>query len=160
MTAAAGSPLDPERRATYLRDEYVQLQKAIEDFDGRAIVIKTWSISFSLAATVGAFASHAPAAFLVASVSSALFWLIEGFWKRFQDAYYARATLIERFFAGEEHEVTPFQIARSWNTAWVKGTVGRLLRIMMWPHVALPHVLVMSMGVALFALWYFERIKV
>ena len=144
--------MDEQQRAAFLRDEYLHVQKVIEDFDGRAITIKTWSISFSLVAIVGAFATHASTALLVGSLSSALFWLIEGFWKSFQDAYYERAQSIERFFAGENQELVPFQIGPSWYTRWRKGGYRRLVRIMAWQHVALPHALILLVGLVLYAL--------
>lgn len=144
--------MDEQQRTTFLRDEYLHLQKVIEDFDGRAVTIKAWSITFSLVAIVGAFATHASIALLVGSLSSALFWLIEGLWKSFQDAYYDRAYSIERFFSGENRELIPFQIGRSWYTRWKMGGYRRLLRIMSWPHVALPHFLVMLVGLLLYTL--------
>lgn len=54
------------------------LQRTIEDFDGRALFIKAWSVTFGLVAIVGAFASHAAGVFLVASLSACLFWLLLG----------------------------------------------------------------------------------
>jgi hypothetical protein len=152
--------MDEQQRTTFLRDEYLQLQKVIEDFDGRAITIKAWSITFSLVAIVGAFATHAPIALLVGSLSSALFWLIEGFWKSFQDAYYERAYSIERFFSGDNAGLIPFQIGNSWYIRWKKGGYRRLFRIMSWPHVALPHFVVLLVGLLLYALQLIGVIQV
>lgn len=142
---------DAEKRAL-LKDEYLHLQKVIEDFDGRAVTIKAWSVTFSLVALVGAFASHAPVAFLVGSFSACLFWMIEGYWKTFQYAHYARTGKIERFFAGEIKELIPMQIGASWYERWKTGGMKRLLRIMFWPHVALPHILVFVLGLLLYVL--------
>lgn len=44
---------DDQLRAALLA-EYLHLQKAVEDMDARAVTIKAWSISFSLAAVAGA----------------------------------------------------------------------------------------------------------
>lgn len=55
-----------------LQAEYLHLQKVIEDFDGRALTIKAWSITFSLVALAGAFASHVTAVLLVSSISALL----------------------------------------------------------------------------------------
>jgi hypothetical protein len=142
---------DSEMRAL-LKDEYLHLQKVIEEFDGRAITIKAWSVTFSLVVLVGAFASHVAAAVLIGSFSAALFWTIEGYWKTFQYAYYDRSGKIERFFAGEINQLVPLQIGSSWFKRWKTGGNRRLLRIMFWPHVALPHVLIFFVGLLLFAL--------
>jgi hypothetical protein len=152
--------VEEQQKNSFLKDEYLHLQKVIEDFDGRAVTIKAWSITFSLVVIVGAFASHAPTALLLGSLSSALFWLIEGFWKTFQDAYYERAHHIEEFFAGARRDLVPLQISRSWQQRWRKGGSPRLLRIMSWPHVALPHAVVLIVGVGLYAFHVMGILKV
>jgi len=65
--------LDEKERRELLKAEYLHIQRVIEDFDGRAVTIKAWSISFSMVALAGSFASHTPAALLVASLSAFLF---------------------------------------------------------------------------------------
>jgi len=147
--------VDAQQKNAFLKDEYLHLQKVIEDFDGRAVTIKAWSISFSMVAIGGALATHAPLALLVASVSAALFWLIEGFWKTFQDAYFERAYRIEAFFAGDGDDLVPLQISRSWHQRWKRSGSRRLWRIMSWPHVALPHAAVLLVGLVLYALHIF-----
>ncbi len=139
--------MDDKTKTDFFKDEYLHIQNVIEDFDGRAITIKAWSITFSMVAIIGAFASHTPIVLLVASLSSILFWLLEAFWKTFQDAYYARASDIESFFAGTKADLVPFQIARSWRYSGYR----RMLGIMTYPHVALPHAAVLIIGLALYA---------
>ena len=152
--------MDEQQKNGFLKDEYLHLQKVIEDFDGRAVTIKAWSISFSMVALAGAFASHAPPALLVGSLSAALFWLVEGFWKTFQDAYFERAYRIEEFFAGEGKDLVPLQISRSWHQRWKRSGSRRLLRVMSWPHVALPHAAVLLAGLALYGLHVFGIVAV
>jgi hypothetical protein len=152
--------VDDQQKNSFLKDEYLHLQKAIEDFDGRAVTIKAWSITFSLVAIVGAFASHAPAVLLVGSLTAALFWLIEGFWKTFQDAYYERAYQIEQYFAGAKRDLVPLQISKSWHQRWSKRGSTRLLRILSWPHVALPHAVVLIAGLGLYAAHALGMVKV
>lgn len=135
-----------------LQAEYLQLQKTIEDFDARALTIKAWSITFSLVAVASAFVSHAAIICLVASASALLFWLIEGTWKRFQYAYYKRSRTIEAHFRGEVRLEFAFQIGTSWSKAWNEGGVSQLFRILLWPQVALPHVVVAALGLALYVL--------
>jgi len=88
------SRLRPEQHDQALQAEYLHLQKTIEDFDGRALTIKAWSISFSMASIAGALAGGSHAILLVAGASAILFWLLEAGWKAFQYVYYRRAHAI------------------------------------------------------------------
>jgi hypothetical protein len=49
----------------------------MEDFDGRTLTIKAWSITFGLVAVSGAFATHVSVAFLMVASSAAIFWVLE-----------------------------------------------------------------------------------
>ena len=135
-----------------LQAEYLHIQKTIEDFDARALSIKTWSVTFGLTAIAGAFASHAPVVFLVASISAGLFWFLETAWKTFQLAYYARSEQIEKHFRGQSPLQSPFQIGASWDKTWSRLATHEGKRVALWAHVALPHVFVVVLGVALYAL--------
>ncbi|MCE1247363.1 MAG: hypothetical protein LWY06_12020 [Firmicutes bacterium] len=134
-----------------LESEYLHLQKVIEEFDGRALTIKAWSVSFSLAAITGAFVSKAKPVFLIASLSSVVFWLIEALWKSFQQAYFLRINEIEKYF---ENEVlgppVPFQISKSWKQSWTKDLLQKLIRYMFWLHVCLPHIVICILGIILY----------
>ena len=138
--------MDESEKRQLLKDEYLHIQNVIEGFDGRAITIKSWSITFSFAALVGAFVSHSPAVFLLAGFSAVLFWLIEGYWKTFQYAYYDRSGKIEDYFAEKRKDIIPLQIGRDWFKRWQGGGSKRLWRIMFWSHVALPHVAIVATG--------------
>ena len=137
---------------TALQAEYFYLQGVIEDFDSRALTIKAWSISFSLAAVAGAFASHAPLVFLVAFISALLFWFLEAAWKSFQLGYYERSGAIERHFSGEQLLGAPFQVGSAWFRHWHAGGSRAWARLLLWPHVALPHAAVTLIGGLLFVL--------
>ena len=142
---------DDQLRAA-LQAEYLHLQKAVEDMDARAVTIKAWSISFSLAAVAGAFASKAINVLLLACASAVLFWWLEARWKTFQDAYYARIDAIERHFRGEQVLPSALQIRASWYESWNGGSRKRLWQIMSWPHVALPHAAVAVVALLLYGL--------
>jgi hypothetical protein len=152
--------MDNDTKRQLLKDEYLHLQNVIEGFDGRALTIKAWSISFSLAALAGAFASHSTLLLLIASLSTLLFWIIEGYWKTFQYAYYSRIGKIEKYFENESEDILPMQIGANWYKHWKAGGNKRLVRIMFWPHVALPHVAIFLIGVALYILETFKIIKI
>lgn len=95
--------------------------------------------------------SKAATVLLLSAVSSLLFWYLEASWKIFQTAYYERVEEIEAFFRGER-ELVPFQIGNSWYSAWKSGGSTRLKRILLWPHVALPHFPVVAIAVFLYLL--------
>ena len=48
--------MNEEQLRNALQAEYLHLQKVIEDFDGRALTIKAWSVTFSLVTIAGFFA--------------------------------------------------------------------------------------------------------
>lgn len=143
--------MDASQLDAALQTEYLHLQKTIEDFDGKAMTIKAWSVTFSLSVVVGAFASHAPAVLLVAAVSSLLFWFLETMWKAFQLGYYERAARIEGHFRGETPLPAAHQIGVSWMRRWNGLSWREIARMACWPHVAMPHVVVIVVGTGLFA---------
>ena len=154
-----GSAMKHHDTRELLKSEYLHLHRIIVDFDGRAISIKAWSVSFSLVALVGAFASHAAPVLLIGSLSAALFWLVEGYWKTFQNAHYERMRLIEATFRDSKRILVPLQINTSWIRQWRSNRSQRLSQVMAWPYVALPHALVVILGLVLYGLVQFQMIK-
>ena len=142
-------PEAAEQLRSALQAEYLHLQKTIEDFDARALTIKAWSISFSLASAVAGVVASRPAAVLaVAGASAALFWIIEASWKAFQQVYYRRSLAIEDHFAGRAVLRYPFQIGTTWKETGKSALVLEFARKLVMPHVALPHVLVIAFTLA------------
>lgn len=144
---------DTERNQ-FLKDEYLHIQKTIVELDGRAITIKTWTVSFSLAALIGAFVTHKPSVFLVSAFSALMFFVIEGFWKHNQQAFYSRSRLLEQYFANPAifENLEPFQIDRFW-VEFDKGRHRRdYAKEMLRPHVYLPHAPIFALGVLLYIL--------
>lgn len=133
----------------FLRQEYFRLQEAVETFDEKALTIKAWSVTLSMAGVGAAFLEHAPTLLLLSGLASMLFWLTEALWKVFQQAFYPRIHEIEALMAGEpvDHPASPF-IAGSWSASWRLGReLGLLRTVLFWPHVFLPHALVVVAGV-------------
>ena len=144
--------MDEPQLSVALQAEYLHIQKTIEDFDARALTIKAWSVTFGLASIAGAFASHASVVFLISSLGAVLFWYLETTWKVFQLAYYARSERIEKHFRTKEKLTAPFQIGASWQRRWEGMTRAEVRWVSLWPHVALPHALVLALGIVLFVL--------
>lgn len=136
----------------FLRAEYLHLQSTIEGFDNKALTIKAWSITFSFTACGIAFANDESLIFLIASIASLIFWILEASWKTFQYAHYDRINEIENYFDNKTPNLVPLQITRSWRSSFQKGGIKRFRRIMFWYHVYLPHLLISLIAIILFSL--------
>ncbi len=133
-----------------LKAEYLHLQSTIEGSDAKALTIKAWSITFSFAAFGVAFANDSKIIFAIAACGSAVFWLLEATWKMFQIAHYERIYEIERYFRSEVNQIEPLQITASWKKEFKKAGFYKLFKVMCWPHVFLPHLIVVIIGASLF----------
>lgn len=153
----------PEDKTTdYLAQEYLFLQKTIEEFDGRALTIKAWSVTFSAAGLGLAYQQHNPILLLVAAGSALVFWIIEAVWKFHQRAFYPRIFAIEARFAEQAGDpaVAPFQISSRWETELSAGSAGPRLQqsgrsstslaVPFFLGVMLPHILVLAAGLLLY----------
>ena len=150
---------DTEKTALFLAQEYLALQKAVEDLDGRALTIKAWSVTFSAAAIGLAYVNTKPILLLVAAGSALVFWLVEAVWKYHQRAFYPRLFAIEAWFRDCYPAGPPFQTLSSWRSEFAGGwadwvdTRGKWWKGMLVPvflGVMLPHAVVAVAAVALF----------
>jgi hypothetical protein len=147
--------MDGNKQLDLIAQEYLQLQKVVEDFDLRAITIKAWSVTFSATGLGAAYLQGKPVLLLISALSALVFWIVEALWKTNQQAYYPRIKQIEQYFAGEKvgSPISPFAIKTAWGSAFRdEGGYWRAFKIMGWPHVALPHVVVIIAGLGLLAL--------
>lgn len=160
LSTDAGSPANQQSTSGLLKEEYFLLQKTVDDFDQKALTIKAWSVTASMAAIVASVTIKAPddphhlAPFLclLASVGSLAFWVTEALWKTFQQCYYSRIDRIEEFFQCPEEPIAPLQISAQFRTSLQQQiTEWRFVRIMCLPHVMFPHVIVIAVGVIA---WY------
>jgi hypothetical protein len=147
--------MDARETDAVLVQEYMQLQKVVEDYDLRALTIKAWSVTFSAAALGTAYVQHQPPLLFVAGLSAFVFWIVEALWKTNQQAYYSRVWEIERYFqadgTAEQAKISPLGIGRSWQASFkLNGEYRLAWRVMRWPHVALPHVVIVVVGLVLF----------
>ncbi len=135
-----------------LKDEYLQIEQLISNFDQRAITIKAWSVTASMSGLGASFLCHSHILLLLASLSSIIFWSIEGCWKQFQSGHYKRGREIEKYFAGENDTPLPLQIAKSFVSEFNNFGIKNLWKHMRLPHVALPHILIAGVGIIIFIL--------
>ena len=132
----------------FLREEYFHLQNTIESFDEKALTIKAWSVTLSMAGIGVAFTAKVPLLLLLSAGASLLFWLVEGSWKTFQQANYYRLKKIEDYMQGKipaEGFRVP-DITGAWSVGWREVN---LWKVMSWSHVLLPHAIVVIAGVVL-----------
>jgi hypothetical protein len=147
--------MDEDKTNALLAQEYLQLQKTVEDFDARALTIKAWSVTFSATGLGLAYQQHNAKLLLIAAASAAIFWIIESVWKAHQRAFYPRITLIEEHFSAGPKISSPLQIYKAWEQSY-KGSNGWLRSVAQkLPHllnlgVLLPHVLIAAAGLALY----------
>lgn len=150
-------------REALLKDEYLQLQRTVEDFDGRSLTIKAWSVGLSTTAIAAAYQQHNRWLLAAAFVAAIAFWTIDWVWKLHQHAFYPRIEAIEAWFRSptqpEAKPIAPFQIARSWNDStdarerWFRRRV-----IAFWYFgVCLPHLAVAIVAGSLFHYWDFTQ---
>ena len=152
--------------ADLLSQEYLFLQKTIEEFDARALTIKAWSVTFSAAGLGLAYQQHNKVLLLVAAGSALAFWIVDAVWKYHQRAFYPRALMIERWFAARAAEpgAAPFQINTYWQSEFGRGMLDRVqtretdsvwkaYAIPLFVGVMMPHVAVLAAGVALYLLF-------
>jgi hypothetical protein len=134
----------------FLRDEYLSTQKAVEDFDGKALTIKAWSVTASGAALSAAYLEHEKLVLLIAAGGACVFWFIDALWKVNQRVYYPRLREIEQHFAGGPR-TKPFQVSEGRRAENKKRPkFRRTLKVMPDPIAALPHVAVCLAGIVLF----------
>jgi hypothetical protein len=153
----------PDDAANLLAQEYLFLQKTIEEFDARALTIKAWSVTFSAAGLGLAYQQHNKVLLLVAAGSALAFWIVDAVWKYHQRAFYPRALMIERWFAARSTEpsAAPFQINTYWQSEFGRGLLDRVqtretdsvwkaYAIPLFVGVMMPHAAVFAAGVALY----------
>ena len=108
----------------YLRDEYLMLQGNFEDFDRRALSIKGWVASGTLAALALSFQApnYASVISSFAIVLALTFWCLETTWKVFQKAFRDRIRIIEAYFRGDPDILMKhppaFQSYASWSSSF------------------------------------------
>ena len=155
-----------DKTADYLAQEYLFLQKTIEEFDARALTIKAWSVTFSAAGLGLAYQQHNPVLLLVAAGSAFAFWIVDAVWKYHQRAFYPRCFAIERWFAAraEDPAAAPFQVNSNWQSEFGKGLLDRVhtrgtgslwkaYAVPLFVGVAMPHAAVCLAGILLY-LWF------
>lgn len=134
-----------------LKEEYFYLQKVIDDFDSKSMLIKSWSITYSLTAIGLAVFNKSIGILIVAFLSGICFWIVESFWKSFQFMNYKRIYDIENAISGNGNtDIFPLQISSAWISEWKRSKKKKVINFFFKPYVALPHLLVCIVSLAIF----------
>ena len=142
--------MDNNTKIQLLKEEYILLQNIIEKFDNKSIIIKSWSITFSLTTLASFFITKNYFLLLLTLVSALLFWIIETLWKTFQYSYYYRIGKIEKFFKNENYNIIPLQIGSDWYYKYKKISIKNFIKIMFWTHVLLPHFFIIFLCIIIY----------
>lgn len=148
--------MDTNLKTTYLKDEYLLLQKFYEDYDSRVIIFKGWSATIGLAA-IGAGFYQSSYLWLFAAVISLICWILESIWKSFQSMFGPRMSLIEKAFRDDDFStISPFQIYTSWFET-LKQRGFRIFHFFKIGIVIFPHAAIILVALVLFILnTYFQ----
>ena len=87
-----------------LKLEYFKLQDFYEGFDNKVQTIKGWSVTISIAAITVGFSYKNEYIWLLATLTSLVFWILEAKWKAFQYYHHGRIAEIEEAFKQDNYE--------------------------------------------------------
>jgi hypothetical protein len=160
-----------------LRVEYWKLADTVASFDQRMLTVKGWGVTLSLAALAWGFEKQHYGLFLIAALSSAGFWAIEGLFKRHQMRSYVRMRDIEVTLWEAASEQLPsgatissplvdwaWKLANDYYSGKAQGSLpkpdrygerGSYRRTWGFGSIALPHVIAFVAGVSFFMLGIF-----
>ena len=142
-----------ERAREEALQEYYFVEQMIDNFDARALQIKSWSVTTSGVALGVGFLESQPTIFLLAAASSLAFWYTEATWKSFQHIFADRASQLEEILSKETVDYSGPQIGRHFSRSltW-KARLQRFPQVFFYDNTFLPHAIVVVVGVALYFL--------
>jgi hypothetical protein len=164
---------DSERLLEDLNREYYAIVDVVSGFDQRLMVLKAWSVTVTLAGLGLAFQWGHYTFFALAAATGLAFWYLDSLIKRHQLRHYLRMRDIEvaafQLNNVKLHDGTVLSAPRpDWSAEFPIGpiewdwrsdlplprkpeTTKRLMRLTPWlPNVALPHIVAVLLGLALF----------
>ncbi len=156
-----------------MKEEYYAILGVVSDYDGRLVVIKSWSVTLSLAALGLGFQQQHYALFGLAAATALAFWYLDALLKGYQMRYYSRMRDIEvgayalnRVDLDLLGAVSAPRIDMSWGFSGIAKygdwrtdppkrrtpdeVRGMLRRRYVYPQVLFPHVLAVVLGAVLF----------
>ena len=131
--------------------EYYWMQQRVAHFDERQISIKSWGTTASGALIGFGFSESLPVLFLLAAISSIVFWYIDAQWKSFQIVAIRHGSSLENLLHEEQAEYTGPSINAYYDDAfgWRKKT-ERFWYSFFQSNVCVPY---LPLGLIAIALW-------
>lgn len=114
--------MDSDKRAEFLKDEYVMLQQFYEDIDTKGLTIKNWAVTVGLATIGAGFLYNNDWLFLIAAITAVVFWYLEAYWRGLSHFFAVRIMEIEGIFASGKFDKTiPLQVYSKWDEEFKKS---------------------------------------
>jgi hypothetical protein len=140
---------DP-RREEALR-EYFFTQERIDAFDGRTLLVKSWSVTASGAGFAFAISQKNSSVLLLTALTALVFWYIEAQWKSLQHILIEHSQKIERCLQeGTDKYVGP-SMSQSFSDSFESsGRWRRMFVAFKITNTAMPHILIVVAGAVAF----------
>ncbi|MFN8321252.1 MAG: hypothetical protein U0T74_01220 [Chitinophagales bacterium] len=104
--------METKDKIELIKLEYFKLQDFFEGFDNKAQTIKGWNITISIAAIAIGFSYKNEFIWLLAAMTSVVFWVMEGKWRVLQMSFVPRIQEIETAFKLDNFEkIIPLQMS-------------------------------------------------
>lgn len=145
--------MDANKLADLLKDEYIMLQTAYEDMDGKGLTIKSWAITVALAIIGTSYLNDNKNLLWLALVAAFIFWYLEAYWRGLSHFFAVRIQAIEKAIQnGTWEKELPLQVYSTWSKEYKKKG-DQTFRYMFKRASFLPHALIPIFILALYFLW-------
>jgi len=134
--------MSPDKLAELLKDEYIMLQKAYEDMDGKGLTIKNWAITVAVAIIGTSVLKDQKNLLWLAFAASFVFWYLEAYWRGLSHFFAVRIRDIEWAMQnGIWEQELPLQVYSTWSKEYSRSG-DQTFRYMFKRASFLPHVLI------------------
>ena len=145
--------MNAEKLADLLKDEYIMLQTAYGEMDGKGLTIKNWAITVALAIIGTSYLNNNKNLLWLALAASFVFWYLEAYWRGLSHFFAVRIQEIEKAIRiGEWEKELPLQLYSSWSKEYEK-THDQTFRYMFKRASFLPHAVIPIFIVVLYLFW-------
>jgi hypothetical protein len=145
--------MDAKKLVDLLKDEYIMLQTAYGDMDGKGLTIKNWAITVALAIIGTSYLKDNKNLLWLALAASFVFWYLEAYWRGLSHFFAVRIQEIEKAIqTGDWENELPLQFYSSWSKEYEK-THDQTFRYMFKRASFLPHAVIPIFIVTLYFLW-------
>ncbi len=145
--------MDSNKLADLLKDEYIMLQNAYSDMDGKGLTIKNWAITVALAIIGTGFVRDNKNFLWLAFAASFVFWYLEAYWRGLSHFFAVRIKDIEKAIqTGTWEKELPLQVYSTWSKEYAK-THDQTFKYMFKRASFLPHAVIPVFILIVYFLW-------